>query len=156
MIRAKNKKNIFLLGVPKVLSEGVNIDFPKKNWYGYPQPKVEKSQEISGMGFKNIFQKTVGEVDSIPPPLIGNWFIIVLYVQEVLKFIIYNIMHMAHVFRHFFYEIQTFEVLDVFKAFLWPRSRTITSHVWQEVFQIFDNIHNAHVYGQILRRNRLL
>ena len=29
--------------------------FEKKNSYGYPQPKVGKSQEISGMGCKKIF-----------------------------------------------------------------------------------------------------
>ena len=52
MIRAKTK-NIVVLGVSKVLSQGVNKIFRKK--ISYPQPKVGKSQEISVMGFKKIF-----------------------------------------------------------------------------------------------------
>ena len=55
---------MFVLGVPKVLSEGLNKFLEKKNSYRYPQPKVGKSQEFSDMGCLKIFwvegQKTVG------------------------------------------------------------------------------------------------
>ena len=43
---------MFVLGVPKVLSEDVNKIFRQKV---YPQPKVGKSQEISGIGLLTIF-----------------------------------------------------------------------------------------------------
>ena len=63
----------FLLGVSKALSEGVDKIFEKKVSYGYPQPKVGKSQEISGMGCrKRKGQKTVcGCGFQSPPVLIG-------------------------------------------------------------------------------------
>ena len=52
---SKNPKNIFVLGVSKVPTHGVDKIFRKKKSQGYPQPKVGKSQEISGMGCKKIF-----------------------------------------------------------------------------------------------------
>ena len=55
LIKAKNIKNIFVLGVTKVLSQSVNKIFENKISQGYPQPKVRKSRKISGMGPLKIF-----------------------------------------------------------------------------------------------------
>ena len=49
----KGKKNIFVLGVPKVLWEGVNNIFGKKIHRGICNQKLVK--EISGMGCQKIF-----------------------------------------------------------------------------------------------------
>ena len=56
LIKAKNKKKYFCTWCLKSAVTGCKQNFlRKKNSQGYPQPKVGKSQEISGMGCKKIF-----------------------------------------------------------------------------------------------------
>ena len=55
-IKAKNKKNIFVLGVTKVLSEGVNKIFREKKIIGVSVTKCWVKSEISVMDRKTIFE----------------------------------------------------------------------------------------------------
>ena len=45
-IKAKNKKNIFVLGVSKVLSEGVNKIFERKKFIGVSAKKMGKGKKF--------------------------------------------------------------------------------------------------------------
>ena len=56
LIKAKNEeKKYFCTGCHKSADRGCKQNFRENISYGYPQPKVWKSQEISGMGRLKIF-----------------------------------------------------------------------------------------------------
>ena len=55
MIKAKNEKNIFVLGVSKVLSEGVIKIFREKNFIGVSATKSWEKSRNNRYGLPEIF-----------------------------------------------------------------------------------------------------